>query len=147
VDCNASQERLSLLLDGEAPALEQAEMFAHLGVCPGCRDWFDTLTTVRRTALRDRDEIAHGADDLLLPRVARREVRRLPARPFGRVWRLPVPMAAALAVLLLAGGALLGARWPLLAGEMGRGLAGRNGSAVVVVCSLPGVTVLPEGGR
>jgi len=150
VDCNAKQEQLSLLLDGETAALEQADLFAHLGACADCRDWFDTLARLRGAARRDREEIAGGADDLRppLPSLSALPSRRPAAqriRGAGWTWRLRVPLAAALAFALLAAGALLGARWPLLAEGAGA-IAARGGRApVVVICSLPDVTVFPQG--
>ena len=141
--CEARQELLGAVLDGEAVAVDHAELFAHLGGCAGCRSFFDTLVTVRAAAARDRDALAAAADAIPLP-VLPGTAPRVAASgrvPRGRahVWRLPAPLAAALAVALLTGGMLLGARWSrVVAG----GLAAQAGRApVVVICSLPEVMV------
>ena len=142
MDCEHGQEQLALLLDGEAAAAGQGELFAHLGVCDACRRWFDVVMSTRAAAARDRDAVAHEADAIPLPLplpsaapAGRARPRRLPA------WRLPVPLAATLAVLLVAGGALLGAQWPGLAGSARQVAAQAGRAPVVVICSLPEVTV------
>jgi hypothetical protein len=50
-------------------------------------------------------------------------------------------MAAVLAIVLVAGGALVGARWSRLAVEAGQLAAQAGRAPVVVICSLPEVTV------
>lgn len=139
MDCEHRQEQLGRLLDGEAPALDQGDLFAHLGGCDECRRWFDTAIRIRAAAGRDREEVGRAADAIPLPSLAPAAARR--TRRAVHVWRLPVPMAAVLAIVLVAGGALAGARWSRLAAEAGQ-LASRAGRApVVVICSLPEVTV------
>lgn len=145
MDCEARQEQLGALLDGEAAAADLSALFRHVGECADCRSYFDTLTRLRGAAARDRDLLAPGADDLLLPLPRRAAARgrfrsgagRWLRRPAAG-WRLPVPAALAAAVILLLGGALLGARWAAVRGGA-QGPAGR--SSVVVVCSLPEVVV------
>jgi hypothetical protein len=62
-------------------------------------------------------------------------------------WRMPVPMAVGLAMVLLVAGALVGARLSALSGSAG--LEGPGGHqpkpTVVVICSLPEVQVLGSG--
>lgn len=138
MDCEHGQEQLALLLDGEAPASDQAELFAHLGGCAACRGWFDLVTRTRAAAGRDRDDVAHLADAIALPLptpAAAAAPRR--ARAHAPAWRLPVPLAAALAIVLVTGGALAGARWSAALHPAAQ--AGR--APVVVICSLPEVTV------
>ncbi len=145
MDCDARQEQLSQLLDGEGCAREQADLFAHLGACADCRDWFDALARMRRSLREDHEAIAAAADDIPLPVPGHEESPRAPARAFrgsGHAWRVPWPLAATLALVLLGAGALLGARSPLAGGL--RGMA-EGRAPVVVICSLPEVTVLPQG--
>ncbi len=143
MDCEGRQEELGLLLDGEAAATDHPELFAHLGACAGCRSWFDTLTRIRRAAGRDREEIAPAADTIAPPAVGAAPRASGTRRPRGprRALRLPLPLAATLAVLLLACGALAGAGWLRLAGGTGPLAAGSGQAPVVVICSLPEVTV------
>jgi predicted anti-sigma-YlaC factor YlaD len=139
VDCEHRQEQLGRLLDGEAPAFDQGDLFAHLGGCDECRRWFDTVTRIRAAVGRDRDDVGRAADAIPLPALA--PVARRRARGPVRAWRLPVPMAAVLAIVLGAGGALVGARWSRLAVEAGQLAAQAGRAPVVVICSLPEVTV------
>ena len=136
MDCEARQEQLSQLLDGEAGAVDQPELFRHRGECAGCRSFLDGLAQLRGTVGRDRELSAAGADEIPLP-WPRRAVTPGPDRlRAGRRLRLPVPAALAAALVLLLGGALLGAQW---AGAGARGAGGR--APVVVVCSLPEIVV------
>lgn len=139
MDCELRQEQLGRLLDGEAPALDQGDLFAHLGGCDACRRWFDTLIRIRAVAGRDREEVGRAADAIPLPVLAPRATTR--TRGAFRVWRLPVPLAAVLAIVLVAGGAMAGARWSRLAAGAGQLAAQAGRAPVVVICSLPEVTV------
>ncbi len=139
MDCEHKQEQLGRLLDGEMPARDQGDLFAHLGGCGECRRWFDTVTSIRVAVGRDREVIARAADAIQLPSLAPVASRR--SRGNMRSWRLPVPMAAVLAIVLVAGGALVGARWSRLAVEAGQLAAQAGRAPVVVICSLPEVTV------
>lgn len=129
-DCEARREQLGRLLDGETAAVAGADLFRHLGGCGGCRSFLDTLLLLRQAAGRERAGAAAVADAIAPPRVRPRRT--------AAAWRLPVPAAVAAALVLLVGGALLGAAWT--SGAAGaRGAGGRP--AVVVVCSLPEVVV------
>lgn len=139
MDCEHRQEQLGRLLDGEAPALDQGDLFAHLGGCDACRRWFDSVTRLRAAVGRDREDVGRAADAIPLPSLAPAAVQR--TRGAVRVWRLPVPMAAVLAIVLIAGGAMVGARWSRLVVDAGQPAAQAGRAPVVVICSLPEVTV------
>jgi predicted anti-sigma-YlaC factor YlaD len=150
VNCEARQEQVSLLIDGEAGEPDEAAVFRHLGECPDCRLFFDSMIRFRNTARRDREEITRAADEALraqapIPRERGRSRpglgRWLPFLAGG--WRVPAPAILGLAVVLLVGGALLGVRLARVSGGAGaEGSAGMRGKpVVVVVCSLPEVEV------
>jgi hypothetical protein len=146
---------VSLLIDGEATGAVQAALFRHLGECADCRLFFDSMVRFRNSAGHDREEIFRAADEALPARLQLPPVREA-ARDFAPVaglgrwfpfatggWRLPVPAAIGLALVLLVGGVILGSslsRGP--GGDGSRDRAGALGQpTVVVVCSLPEVEV------
>lgn len=105
--CDPYREALSALLDGEAPAVDPAEVDAHVRCCAGCAAWADELGTLHRMV---RVRAAEDVPDLTARILAAAPVPVAPlrSRPVDRVstarWALFV---VALTQLLLAAPALL----------------------------------------
>lgn len=149
MDCETKQEQVSLLIDGELPEADQVGLFRHLEDCSDCRFFFHSMVRLRNAARRDQEAIEHTADEIL-PAWNPTPERR-PGRTRSRWveiltggWRMPAPVAIALAIALIAGGAVLGSRLAVVGG------AGAPGDrsvkpTVVVVCSLPEVEVVQSG--
>ncbi len=64
-------ERLvNLYLDGELPAAEHRDLFAHLSACGHCRDHLEATIEFRRMVSHDRTELTPAADEKFLERLA-----------------------------------------------------------------------------
>jgi len=50
VGCEQSREALSARLDGEVAAVPDADLDAHLAICPDCRAWYEDATALTRLA-------------------------------------------------------------------------------------------------
>lgn len=149
MSCEAKQEQVGLLIDGELLEPEQSGLFRHLEDCSDCRLFFRSMIRLRKAIRRDQEEISLAADEIL-PTWSSPAARK-PSREWSRWieivrggWRMPKPVAIGLAVLLVAGGAALGSR---IATTRGAGVGGDQTAkpAVVVVCSLPEVEVVQRG--
>ena len=152
--CDERQLQLSLLMDAESCALEQAGLFTHLEGCTECRHFFDSLIHFRNTARQDREEILRQADERLPARFL------LPARPGASLtpgawlsswWRpaMPVPAAIAFAVLLLVAGIVIGAslaarpnRAPQRTPDAEQAKQPPGGPTYIYVCSMPQIEVV-----
>ncbi len=146
MSCEAKQEQLSLLIDAELQEPDQVGLFRHLEGCSDCRLFFRSMIRLRNAAKRDQEEIALTADEILPPwdpaavqRSSRGRSRWIEIVSGG--WRMPKPVAIGVAIVLIAGGIVLGSR---IASTGGSGAAGDRIAkpAVVVVCSLPEVEVV-----
>lgn len=151
--CDERQLQLSLLMDAESCALEQAGLFTHLEGCPECRHFFDSLIRFRSTARQDREEILRQADERLparFPLPAQAGTRRTPGAWLSSWWRpaLPAPAAIAFAALLLVAGIVIGAglaarigRVPQRTPDAGQAKQSPGGPTYVYVCSMPQIEV------
>jgi|WetSurMetagenome_2_1015567.scaffolds.fasta_scaffold651575_2 predicted anti-sigma-YlaC factor YlaD len=151
--CDDRRAQLALWVDGEREAGDLAGLFAHLETCGGCRSFLEAQLAFRGAVQRDRERLALEAAEALPDRAPtgvpawpqRPEPRREPARAPWLAWALPLPAAAALAVVLLAGGMALGAA--LGARHGGAPAVERVGAPpspvahVIYVCSMPEVRV------
>ena len=168
MSCERAQEQVSLWIDAELEESAQAALFGHLEGCSECRRFLDSMVRFRKAAAVDREEIFLSAGEALPPRSpVPAEARRTDAggkptrrsqeagqpgprwpRVLAGGWRrLPAPVAAGLAVILLAAGALLGARLAAVSGGGGPewSAARMEKPAVIVVCGLPEVEVVGSG--
>ncbi len=148
MSCESKQEQVSLLIDARLRESDQVVLFRHLEECEECRQFFDSMIRMRRAVKDDQEAILLAAAEVLPPGIpsppawprpgARRWLKALTGG-----WRVPAPIAVGLAVLLLAGGALLGSRVGYVPGQRGaEGHRSPSGASVVVVCGLPPVDVV-----
>lgn len=140
--CEQYEETMSAYIDAQADDTAGAELFAHMGTCPTCRQTFATMSAIRpRLAAAAVPEIPVRLD---------RRIRRLHAAPAARVsrlrevWtrRLTIPAPAfALALLIVSMTILATALW----------LRGRPAPAaeqqVMYIMSMPAVEVEGVPGR
>jgi hypothetical protein len=87
VNCGQVRERWDQWLDGELEGAERADVAAHLGACPDCRNLYDRQERVEGLMLT----LGRAADRIVEARRAR--------RPLGSLLR----MAAAVAIVTSAG--------------------------------------------
>lgn len=140
--CEQYEETMSAYIDGQADDTAGAELFAHMGTCPACRQTFAAMGSIRpRLAAAATPEVPLRLD---------RRIRRLHAAPAARVsrlreiWtrRLTIPAPAfALALLIISMTLLASAVW----------LKGRPVPAeeqqVMYIMSMPAVEVEGVPGR
>lgn len=140
--CEQYEETMSAYIDGQADDAAGAELFAHMGTCPACRQTFAAMGSIRpRLAAAATPEVPLRLD---------RRIRRLHAAPAARVsrlreiWtrRLTIPAPAfALALLIISMTLLASAVW----------LKGRPVPAeeqqVMYIMSMPAVEVEGVPGR
>jgi RNA polymerase sigma-70 factor (ECF subfamily) len=115
VNCERVRSAISLRMDGEriAPARATAVQ-DHLATCPSCRGFAENANRLRRAVrIRPAEEIPDLSDQIMAAIAAERRPKRLVMR---RAWasRSPVrwaPVAAALAVGLVAGSVVVGGPW------------------------------------
>ncbi len=109
--CNEYQELISQLVDDELDDGQSSELFLHTGRCAECRAFL-------RSTLRLRNEIASQAlatplsfervDAHVRIRLRRTRMQHRPFRTlFVRRISVPIPVAAALGILLIIGSILL----------------------------------------
>lgn len=102
-DCDKYIELISSLADGELSAEQEAELRAHIDVCPDCRRVYNAFTAISK-ALTDLEETPQGFADSVMYRI---EKQRKGSRPhffaFGRFTAI-----AACLVLILFGASRLG---------------------------------------
>jgi anti-sigma factor RsiW len=151
VQCEEQQQQLSLLVDGELDGAAQVALFSHLGACPECQGFFNSLLRFRKAARRDHQALLAEAEAGLprqLPSEAGAAGGAPPRTPWNR-WgfpaRVPALAAAALAVLLLAAGVAIGLRLPAGRGTVRPPNPGSSppagGSHFVLVYAMPDVVV------
>ena len=107
MSCDPYREALSALLDGEAPAVDPAEVDAHVRSCAGCAAWADELGTLHRMVrVRAAEDVPDLTARILATAPAPATPRRapVPERISTVRWALFV---VALTQLLLAAPALL----------------------------------------
>lgn len=145
MNCDTRQEQAGLLMDGDLPESSQPAVFGHLEGCSDCRGFLDSMIRLRMSARMDHENLLLAADQIL-PDWSPPAVESLPApvRPWREIfatrWRVPVPAAVVLGVILLAGGAILGSRFGFSGSGPGAGWSSEP--AVVVVCGMPPVDVV-----
>jgi len=110
--CASHEEHVNLFLDGLLPVEAQIELFKHLALCPGCRDFVEKTNRFRLSARRESLAFPEKLDQTIFEEILRR--RRFyahkpqPARLFSS-WLRPVALprfafAAMMFLLLLLGG-------------------------------------------
>lgn len=140
--CEQCEETMSTFIDGEAGDTAVAELFAHMGTCPACRQTFTAMSAIRpRMAAAAAQEVPVRLD---------RRIRRLHAAPAAQVsrlrevWtrRLTIPAPAfALALLIISVTILASVLW--LRGTP----APPEQQQVMYIMSMPAVEVEGVPGR
>lgn len=104
MDCKQAVEAVSAALDGELTAAEQAELEAHLSVCPACRALAEDFSALNAALTENEPAPPPELADRVMARIAE-ENRVVPIsagrRPGRRRW---MSLAAAAALVLCAGG-------------------------------------------
>ncbi len=118
MNCEDYIERISAALDGELSPQEQAELDAHLAVCPECRRLRDELAALDRSLADCVAQVPEGFSRRVMDAVAA-EAGAAPKKCARVKWK---PMAAAAAVLVVV---LLGTgRWISTSRSGGDAMAG-----------------------
>jgi anti-sigma factor RsiW len=110
-------ERLAAYAGGDADALSDGELIAHLSTCDRCRPLVDELTLLR-SALASLPDLAPSRPLRLIPPVAEPAPR---AGALGWLRRLTAPAMAAGVGLVLVGAIGLGASGGMLFGQAASG--------------------------
>jgi predicted anti-sigma-YlaC factor YlaD len=103
MNCDKAQEAVSLFVDGELESENREGLFDHLSTCDDCRMFLQGLVQIREIIRQDVASFPERLDDAILD----------DSRPTRRnaVWnasvRVPVPVAALAAVLIIVVGALV----------------------------------------
>jgi len=97
MSCEETMRRLDDLLDGELPPEERAGVQAHLAGCASCREALARAERLRGLTAQLPRAVEPTRD--LWPSI---EDRLQQTRPLPQSWRLPGPLLAAAAVLLVA---------------------------------------------
>jgi anti-sigma factor RsiW len=101
--CEEARENLAAYLDGEIEGASRRAMDDHLAVCPACAaERRAQAAAWRLLDLSGPPAAPAGLEDRILARA-----RAGGGGGGGRILRFPVPVAAAAAILLAAGGAVL----------------------------------------
>lgn len=102
MDCEQTRLVLSAQLDQEASPTEAAAANAHLGRCPGCREWWADIGRLNRVL---RVRVAEPTPDIATPVLARVH----PPRTGRGQWvRIALAVVAATELVLAAPGLILG---------------------------------------
>jgi predicted anti-sigma-YlaC factor YlaD len=102
VDCEQAREVLSAQLDQEASPTEAAAANAHLGHCPGCRDWWSDIGALNRVL---RVRVAEPVPDVATGVLGQAH----PPRAGRGQWvRIALAVVAATELVLAAPGLVLG---------------------------------------
>lgn len=104
MDCKQAVEAVSAALDGELTAAEQAELEAHLSVCPACRALAEDFSALNAAMTENEPAPPLELADRVMARIAEENrVVHISAgrRPGRRRW---MSLAAAAALVVCAGG-------------------------------------------
>jgi len=103
------KQSLCAFVDGEVQHSERAAIDAHLPLCPACRMYVARLHAVRRALVVDAEP--PFVDSMVRVRNRLEATGFASETSFGRLWhrrvRIPVPVFAAVALVMLVGGAAL----------------------------------------
>ena len=102
----ATEEALTLYVDGELALEEQPALFAHLATCAACRRTLAGVLEFRRLSRQETIAVPPAVDDAILGRLAKRKTalervdRAADRRPLWQA-RAPVSLRAAAVVALV----------------------------------------------
>ena len=115
--CETYEEQISALIDHELKDGEAGRLFAHLSACPRCRHSLQSVLDLRSDFAEQTPPMApKELDERILKRtrLAHRTSKDRRAMPFrlltGRI-SMPVPVAAVLMIILIAGSVALSSVW------------------------------------
>jgi hypothetical protein len=104
MNCTEYREWASLFLDGELETHQQVDLFKHLAQCAECQSFIDVLLHAREAQRAERIPFPSDLDDRIISGLTPPWVIA-PARTanfWKRTIALPVPFAAAIAIILIA---------------------------------------------
>jgi anti-sigma factor RsiW len=115
--CEQYEEQVSALIDHELTDDETQVLFAHLSTCPTCRRSLQSVLDLRSDLGEEVSPMAPKELDekvlSLMPMTKRLEADRKPVR--GHIWKrritVPMPVAATIAAILVAGTIVLSSLW------------------------------------
>ncbi len=136
ITCEEYEEQISQLIDHELGESSAPILFDHLAECTGCRRFLNTTLRIR-SGLLEQGPISAPAqlDEKILGTVpvgrrAARDRLAIPGLLLKKRVSLPVPLAAAVVVLLMLGSILLSSLW-----------LQSQGGGTVYVTTMPAVEV------
>jgi len=108
MNCDQRKGQVNLFIDGDLGSGENSALFAHLGECPDCTDFFEVLLKVKESGRGERVVYPADLDDAILGVVTARQPRWRKQGVTGTPWKflwgrrvaLPVPLAVAAVVLI-----------------------------------------------
>ena len=99
MSCQEYEQQISMLLDGELPEAQRADLEAHLRTCRNCADTYAEFTFLSQ-ALRDPEPPADLAERVLSQLREEQVIDLNEQRRGRRSWRTAAAIAACFAVLL-----------------------------------------------
>lgn len=104
MDCEQVLEAVSAALDGELSPTEEAQLEAHLAVCPACRALAEELSALNAALEEQEPAPPQWLADRVMERIAEQD-KVVPISAGRRAgWRRWTGLAAALALVICAGG-------------------------------------------
>jgi hypothetical protein len=101
--CEDRQIAISMMIDNECPEDMLPGLFAHLGGCSSCLQFYRETIDLRTRLHRERvPAVRLSLDARVLSQVIKRKIIRIPGWVTSRV-TVPVPLAAAALVVLVLG--------------------------------------------
>lgn len=125
-DCKEFQLLASLVIDGEASEAEQAELTAHMEVCPACRAYFEDIRRIHESFAREEAHLPEDFARHVMDRVRETAQDRPQEKPHMisfRHWRQWAALAACCAIVALGVWRFQSQEGHLEAGQMARSAA------------------------
>jgi anti-sigma factor RsiW len=115
--CDMYEEQVSALIDNELNEEEAESLFRHLSTCLSCRRSLRTVLDLRSDLKEQEPPLAPAElDEKVLQRAASEKRYVGDRKPMAmRVWKrrisIPMPVAAAITIVLIAGSVALSSLW------------------------------------
>lgn len=115
--CDMYEEQVSALIDNELNEEGAELLFRHLSVCPSCRRSLRTVLDLRSDLKEQEPPVAPAElDERVLRRAAGEKRYAGDRKPMAlMVWKrrisMPLPLAAAITIILIAGSVALSSLW------------------------------------
>jgi predicted anti-sigma-YlaC factor YlaD len=103
MNCDERQLAISMMIDNECAEEELQGLFAHLGACPSCRQFYRESMNLRTRLHRQCvPSVPASVDAHVLSHIRDRKILRMPSWLTSRIL-IPAPLAAAALILIILG--------------------------------------------